>query len=163
MIDHPGMIDHPLLEVERQLASGMLTEGFLERTKAEFQAGPRTSAAVRATIFELMGPDFRGRVPVLIESVEDMDEDGTTYWIIVGCIDDSSVLRLADGAIFGGVTLPAVREMVAFCVDSDFAAELQQELDEGREPVLALDPVRLLPLGDEAAFRAFVDADEEPT
>jgi hypothetical protein len=156
-------IDHPLREALRALDSGMLSDPFLARVRAEYHSGPPTAARLRASLFEMMGPDWVGRVPVAIE--ESM-EVGPNDWMVYGCIDDESVVRLADGSTFGGATLPVSRRMVAWTIDSAIGAELHDELAAGKHPVLNPHPVECIDLGEEEAARRslaeFMASDDPP-
>lgn len=149
------IIDHPLLEAQRVVTSGWLDPEFRDRAMAEWRAGPRTAERLRAAMFELMGPGFRGRVPVAIEEIFDLD-DAEGWRFVLGYVDEGSVLGLADGSWFGlgNVDEAAInRKAVVFSLTTDDAEELQRELAEGREPVWALDPLTLLDLGDERSLR----------
>jgi hypothetical protein len=155
-------IDHPLSEANRVIESGWMDPEFVERVRAEWEAGSRTAERLRASIFDLLGDGFRGRVPVLIEAVvdpelakESLDAEG---WFAIGIVDEASVLRMADGSWFGlgHVDESAInRRMVLLgLADEADAVELRAELADGRKPVWALDPLRLLDMGDESDYRA---------
>jgi hypothetical protein len=144
------MIDHPLLEVLRVFDSGMLSDPFLARVRAEYHSGPPTAARLRAALFETMGPDWVGRVPV---ALEESVEVGPDDWMVYGCIDDESVVRLADGSTFLNATLPASRRMVAWTIDPAIGADLRDDLAAGKHPVLNPHPVDCIDLGQEEDAR----------
>lgn len=163
-------IDHPLLQANRILSSGVLDEAAMSRIAAEWWSGDRTPARLRASIFDVLGDTFRGCVPVAIEDVIDPDFAretlGAPIWAALGPIDDGSVLRLDDGTWFliGPVDEKGMdREMVLFrLAGEDDAKDLKAMLAEGRSPIWAVPAVNLLPMGSEREYRAFMETGELP-
>lgn len=161
-------IDHPLLEANRALESGFLDPEALDRIRDEWQARPKTPAAMREAIFEMLGPGYRGCLPLAIAEILDPETVRMAFpelddsWLAIGPIDDASVLELADGSWFGARPAPdADRPMAGVFVRPDDAHELEAMLAEGRKPVWAVPATDLLPLGTEREFRAFMDAPEQ--
>jgi hypothetical protein len=143
-------IDHPLAEAVRIFDGGMHSDAFLDRVRAEYHSGPPTAARLRASLFEMMGPDWVGRVPV---AIEESIEVGTNDWMVYGCIDDGEMLRLADGSTFLGAVLPASRRMVAWTIDPAIGTEIRDELAAGKHPVLNPPAVDCIDLGQEEDAR----------
>ncbi len=155
-------IDHPLLEAERALATR--APDALARIQDEWQAGPRTAARLRESIFEILGPTFQGCVPLAITEVLDPEAveagfDVKDRWAALGIIDDASVLRLADGSWFGlgRVEEVADRPMALLFLADEDARRLQAHLADGGQPVWAVPATNLLPLGTESELRALMD------
>lgn len=110
---------------------------------------------MREAIFEILGEGFRGRVPVAMNAVCEVDG----LWMASGFVDDGAVLELADGSWFGTQrpdSLPN-RRMVAVVLSKEHAEELDAALAEGRKLMWALDPLHVLDCGDEASFGQFMD------
>ena len=160
-------IDHPLLEANRAIESGFLDPEALDRAVAEWRAGPQTPARMRECVFEILGPGFRGCLPIAIMEILDpetvLEGLGIAKWLAIGPIDDASVLEIAGGDWFGigKVDATADRPMVGFVVDEDSARWLGETLAEGRRPVWAIPATDLLPLGTEREFRAFMDVADD--
>ena len=131
-------------------AGGMPSDAFVDRVWAEYRSGPQTAARLRASVFEIMGPDWVGRVPV---AIEESIEVGRGDWMSYGCIDDGEMLRLADGSTFLNATVPASRRMVAWSIDPALGAELRDELAAGKHPVLNPGADQCIDLGQEEDAR----------
>jgi hypothetical protein len=151
-------IDHPLLEANRMV--GLLSAEYQARILAELNAGDRTPARLRESIFEFLG--WQGAMPVAIDAVVDpemaQDSLGIEGWFAIGVIDDGSVLQMADGSWFGlgRVDQSAVdRQMVIFALPRDVdGATLTAELAAGGKPVWAMPADALLDMGSEREYRA---------
>jgi hypothetical protein len=168
-------IDHPLLEAVRILESGFLDPDVVARMRAEYHGrpGPHTTAQLRESVFEILGPGFKGCVPLAWMDVLDPDTIAPAFpeladvpnpvWMAIGIIDDVTMFELGDGKWFGdevGVARPAAdadRQMGGLFLGEDDARKLAAVLAEGREPVWAIPPTDLFPLGTEREFRAFMD------
>ena len=60
----PRTVDHPLIEANRIVSSGVFDEAAMARITEEWKAGDQTPARLRASIFEVLGEGFRGHVPI---------------------------------------------------------------------------------------------------
>ncbi|MDQ3127297.1 MAG: hypothetical protein M3Q66_02405 [Chloroflexota bacterium] len=155
-------IDHPLTEAARRLEADPAAA---RRARDEWFAGPRTTARLREAIFETIGEGFRGCLPVAIEEVMDPEAAewsmGVAAWLVVGIVDDSSVLELSDGTWFGGAKPgpEADRAVVVFRLDGKKeASALRRVLRKGRHPVWAVPATRCIEMGGERDFRAAMAA-----
>jgi hypothetical protein len=161
--------EHPLTIAARMIDSGFMDPEQLARARDDFLAGPRTSARLRESIFEILGEGWRGCMPVALDAVMDPETVesslGVAAWVAVGFIDDAAVLRLSDGKWFV-VDTPAEdpdRQVVIFPLASEEEArELEDDLAEGKKPIWVVPATRLLEMGLESEYRAFMDGDVPP-
>lgn len=109
--------------------------------------------AVRESVFEILGPGFKGCIPLAWFEVLDPDTIAPAFpefaampnpvWMAVGIIDDVSMFELADGKWFGDmirVARPAAdadRQMGGLFLGGEDARELEAVLTDGRKPVWA--------------------------
>lgn len=153
-------VDHPLLAANRIASSGVFDAAAMERIRMEWEAGDRTPARLRASLFEMLGEGFRGHVPIAWEDVLDpettLDGLGIDSWAAIGVQDESAVLELSGGDWFGLSERPTVgdRTMVLLLVSEDEAATLREQLEAGKRPTWAVDPLAVLDMGPESAYRA---------
>jgi hypothetical protein len=158
-------IDHPLIEANRIVSSGVFDEAAMARIREEWGAGDRTPARLRASIFEVLGEGFRGRVPIAWEEVLDPGavREGLEIdsWAAVGVQDESAVLELSGGDWFGLPERPTIgdRTMVLLLIPADEATALREQLDAGERPMWAVDPLAVLDMGPESAYRAAMAGD----
>jgi hypothetical protein len=151
--------EHPMVQFMELYDGGEFAPAALRRMREDIWSRPLSAASLREAMFSMLGDGWRGRVPVVVEKIVELEPGEFGF---IGCIDDSEVLSASDGSTLHNVTFPKVRTMVWVPLTTEQALEWHAD---PRKRVVAIDPLGMLVLGPEDKVRdevgSFTDEDDE--